>query len=88
MANFVMGIISLTIGVVVLANVFITFSGMNKTEKIRTVKSTNTTSWSASEIERPNLLTDYCTLGIANYCGYCGNCIRNYASLRNVRIET
>jgi hypothetical protein len=53
MANFVMGIISLTIGVVVLANVFIT-----------TVKSTNTTAWSASEIALWGLLTIVAIAGI------------------------
>ena len=46
MANFLMGIISLTIGVVVLANVFIS-----------TVKSTNTTGWSAAEVALWGLLT-------------------------------
>jgi hypothetical protein len=53
MANFVMGIISLTIGVVVLANVFIT-----------TVKSTNTTAWSPSEIALWGLLTIVAIAGI------------------------
>lgn len=38
MANFIMGIISLTIGVVVLSGVFIT-----------TIKNTNTTGWETSE---------------------------------------
>jgi hypothetical protein len=38
MANFIIGIISLTIGVVVLANVFIT-----------TIKGVNTTTWTAAE---------------------------------------
>lgn len=46
MANFLMGIISLTIGVVVLANVFIT-----------TVKGTNTTGWDAAEVALWGLLT-------------------------------
>jgi uncharacterized membrane protein HdeD (DUF308 family) len=46
MANFVSGIISLAIGVVVLANVFISV-----------VKQTNTTGWSASEIAMWGLLT-------------------------------
>lgn len=39
MANFIAGIISLTIGVVVLAEVF-----------IATVKGTNTSTWSTAEI--------------------------------------
>ena len=46
MANFIIGIISLTIGVVVLANVFIT-----------TVKGTNTTGWTAAEVALWGLLT-------------------------------
>jgi hypothetical protein len=46
MANFIIGIISLTIGVVVLANVFIT-----------TVKGTNTTTWSTAEVSLWGLLT-------------------------------
>lgn len=46
MANFIIGIISLTIGVVVLANVFIT-----------TVKATNTTGWTSAETALWGLLT-------------------------------
>jgi hypothetical protein len=46
MASFIGGIISLSIGVVVLANVFIT-----------TVKGTNTTTWTTSEITMFGLLT-------------------------------
>lgn len=46
MANFVIGIISLTIGVVVLANVFIT-----------TVKGANTTGWTTSELALWGLLS-------------------------------
>lgn len=51
MANFITGIISLTIGVVILANVFIT-----------TVKTTNTTGWSSAEIAMWGLVT---LIGIA-----------------------
>lgn len=46
MANFLSGIISLTLGVVVLANVFIT-----------TVKDTNTSGWSAGEVALWGLLS-------------------------------
>jgi len=46
MANFIMGIISLTIGVVILASVFIT-----------TVKGQNTTGWSTAEIALWGLIT-------------------------------
>jgi len=46
MANFIMGIISLSVGVVVLAGVFIT-----------TVKGTNTTGWTTSELALWGLLT-------------------------------
>jgi len=46
MANFIVGIISLTLGVVVLSGVFIT-----------TVKSTNTSSWTAGEIALWGLLS-------------------------------
>jgi hypothetical protein len=46
MASFIGGIISLSIGVVVLANVFIT-----------TVKGTNTTGWTTSETTMFGLLT-------------------------------
>ena len=46
MANFITGIISLTIGIVVLSSVFIT-----------TVKGTNTTSWSAGEVALWGLLS-------------------------------
>ena len=51
MANFLGGIISLTIGVVVLANVYIT-----------TVKGTNTTLFTASETAMWGLLT-LCAIG-------------------------
>ncbi len=51
MANFIGGIISLTIGVVVLAEVFIS-----------TVKGTNTTGWTTAEIALWGLLT---LIGIA-----------------------
>ena len=46
MANFIMGIISLSVGVVVLSGVFIT-----------TVKAQNTTSWTASEVALWGLLS-------------------------------
>jgi hypothetical protein len=46
MANFIVGIISLTIGVVVMANVF-----------IFTVKNTSTSGWSAAEVALWGLLT-------------------------------
>ena len=46
MANFLAGILSLTIGAVVLASVFIT-----------TIKSTNTTGWSTSEVALWGLVT-------------------------------
>lgn len=46
MANFIMGIISLSVGVVVLAGVF-----------IATVKNTSTTGWTTSEIALWGLLT-------------------------------
>jgi hypothetical protein len=46
MANFIVGIISLTLGVVVLAGVFIS-----------TVKTTNTTGWAAGEIALWGMLT-------------------------------
>lgn len=46
MANFVTGILSLTIGVILLANVF-----------IFVVKNTSTTGWSSSEIALWGLLT-------------------------------
>jgi hypothetical protein len=45
MANFIMGIISLSIGVVVLSGVFIT-----------TVKNTNTSSFTAAEVSLWGLL--------------------------------
>lgn len=51
MANFIAGIISLTIGVVVLANVF-----------IFTVKNTTTAGWSTAEISLWGLLS---LIGIA-----------------------
>jgi hypothetical protein len=46
MANFISGILSLTIGAVVLASVFIT-----------TIKDTNTTAWSTAEIALWGLVT-------------------------------
>lgn len=46
MANFISGLISLTIGVVILANVF-----------IYTVKNTSTTGWTGAEIALWGLLT-------------------------------
>ena len=46
MANFIMGLISLTIGVVVLATVFIT-----------QVKATNTSEWSTGEVALWGLLS-------------------------------
>ena len=46
MANFIQGIISLTIGAVIMANVF-----------IYTIKNTSTTGWSAAEITMWGLLT-------------------------------
>lgn len=46
MANFIMGIISLSVGVVVLSGVFIT-----------TVKNTSTTGWSSSELALWGLLS-------------------------------
>jgi len=53
MANFINGIISLTIGVVILATVFIT-----------TVKGQNTTAWTSSEIALWGLLTLVSIAGI------------------------
>jgi len=53
MANFIIGIISLTIGVVVLANVFIT-----------TVKGVNTSAWSTAEVALWGLLTIAAIAGI------------------------
>jgi hypothetical protein len=53
MANFIAGILSLTIGVVVLANVFIT-----------TVKGANTTGWTSAEISLWGLLTLVGSAGI------------------------
>jgi len=53
MANFIMGIISLTIGVVILANVFIT-----------TVKNQTTTDWTTAEIALWGLLTLVSIAGI------------------------
>jgi len=46
MANFIVGLISLTLGVVVLSGVFIT-----------TVKGTNTTGWNAGEVALWGLLS-------------------------------
>jgi len=53
MANFIIGIISLTIGVVVIANVFIS-----------TVKNTSTATWSTAEIALWGLLTISAIAGI------------------------
>jgi uncharacterized membrane protein HdeD (DUF308 family) len=53
MANFIIGIISLTIGVVVLANVFIT-----------TVKNTSVTGWTNAEKALWGLLTIAAIAGI------------------------
>lgn len=53
MANFIVGIISLTLGVVVLSGVFIT-----------TVKGTNTTGWSTGEIALWGLLTITAVAGL------------------------
>lgn len=53
MANFLMGIISLTIGLVVLANVFIS-----------TVKDTNTTSFTSAEVALWGLLTLVAIAGV------------------------
>jgi len=46
MANFISGILSLTIGAVVLASVFIS-----------TIKDTNTTDWSTAEVALWGLVT-------------------------------
>ena len=46
MASFIGGIINITIGAVILASVFIT-----------TIKATNTSTWSASEVSMWGLLT-------------------------------
>lgn len=46
MANFITGIISLTLGVVILANVF-----------IFTVKNTSTTGWTSAEVALWGLLS-------------------------------
>lgn len=53
MANFIMGIISLSISVVVLANVF-----------IYTVKNTSTSGWSASEVTMWGLLSLISIVGL------------------------
>ena len=53
MTNFIIGIISLTIGVVVLANVFIT-----------TVKGVNTSTWQAAEVALWGLLTISAVAGV------------------------
>jgi len=53
MANFIIGIISLTIGVVVLANVFIS-----------TVKGVNTDAWETAEVALWGLLTIAAIAGI------------------------
>ena len=46
MANFIGGIVSISIGVIMLANVFIT-----------TVKGTNTSTWTSSEVALWSVLT-------------------------------
>jgi hypothetical protein len=46
MVNFISGIIGLTVGVVIFANVFVS-----------TVKGVNTSTWQASEVSMWNLLT-------------------------------
>lgn len=53
MANFIAGIISLTIAVVVLSNVF-----------IFTVKNVSTTNWASSEIAMWGLLTLVSIVGL------------------------
>ena len=53
MANFISGLISLTIGVVILANVF-----------IYTVKNTSTAGWTGAEIALWGLLTLISIAGI------------------------
>lgn len=53
MVNFISGIIGLTIGIVIYANVFVT-----------TVKGTNTSGWSTSETSMWNLLTLVGTVGL------------------------
>ena len=53
MTNFIIGIISLTIGVVVLANVF-----------ILTVKNTSTSTWTSAEVALWGLLTISAIAGI------------------------
>lgn len=53
MANFIIGIISLTIGVVVMANVFIV-----------TVKGVNTSTWDTAEVALWGLLTIAAIAGI------------------------
>lgn len=53
MANFITGIIGLTIGVVILASVFIV-----------TVKGTNTSTWSAAEVALWGLITLVAIAGI------------------------
>jgi uncharacterized membrane protein HdeD (DUF308 family) len=57
MANFIIGIISLTIGVVVMANVFITtVKGVNTTPACYYNSSLNC-NWSAAEVSLWGLLT-------------------------------
>lgn len=53
MGNFVSGIISLAVSVVILATVFIT-----------TVKNTNTSGWSSSEIAMWSLITLVAIVGM------------------------
>ena len=53
MANFITGIISLTVGVVIMANVF-----------IFTVKNTSTVGWETSEVAMWGLLTLVAIVGI------------------------
>lgn len=53
MANMVMGIISITIGAVVLANVFLT-----------TINGTNTSTWGTSEVAMWGLLSLIAIVGL------------------------
>jgi hypothetical protein len=53
MANFISGIVSLALSVIILANVF-----------INTVKTTNTSGWTSSEITLWGLLTLAAIIGI------------------------
>ena len=70
MANFIMGIISLSVGVVVLAGVFIT-----------TVKAQNTTGWAASE----TALTGAKDIPSPEVVGFVEHCRYRWFSLRNFK---